>query len=330
MNPPAHERGIVIDCLQYCRYSEEVFRDLRAGGVDAIHVTIAYHEDFRETVENIVDWNGLFARHGDLIFPGRSAADVRRARAEGRTAVFFGLQNCSPIEDDIGLVQICHELGVRFMQLSYNNQSLLASGCYENEDSGITRMGREVIAEMNRLGMVVDMSHSGTRSTLEAIAISKRPIAVTHANPHSWHPVVRNKTDDVLRALAESGGMLGFSLYPHHLKNGSATTLEEFCTMVAHAAELIGIAHLGIGSDLCQGQPDTIVQWMRRGRWTAEPVDEKNPVVFPPQPAWFRSNRDFLGIADGLAKAGFSAGEVDAIMGENWLTFFERSFGPSS
>lgn len=324
---PARERGIVIDCLQYCRYSESIFRDLRLGGVDAIHVTIAYHEDFRETVANIVDWNALFSRHGDLIFPGRSAADVRRAHSEGRTAMFFGLQNCSPIEDDIGLVEICHALGVRFMQLSYNNQSLLASGCYETNDAGITRMGREVIAEMNRLGMVIDMSHSGTRSTLEAIDISKRPIAITHANPHSWHPVVRNKTDDVLRALAASGGMLGFSLYPHHLKNGSATALTEFCEMVARTAELMGVEHLGIGSDLCQDQPDTVVQWMRRGRWTSEPLDEA--VVFPPQPQWFRSNRDFPAIAKGLAQAGFSASDIDAIMGENWLRFFERSFAPS-
>lgn len=162
MSTPSRRRGIVIDCLQYCRYSEAVLRDLREGGVDAIHVTVAYHEDFRETVENIVGWNNLFAAHPDLIFPGRSGADVRRARTENRTAVFFGVQNCSPIEDDIGLVEICHALGIRFMQLSYNNQSLLASGCTESEDSGITRMGREVIAEMNQLGMVIDMSHSGT------------------------------------------------------------------------------------------------------------------------------------------------------------------------
>jgi membrane dipeptidase len=329
MNSPAGERGIVIDCLQYCQYSELIFRDLRAGGVDAIHVTIAYHEDFRETVENIVDWNTLFSRHRGLIFPGRTAADIHRGRAEGRIAVFFGLQNCSPIEDDIGLVEVCYSLGVRFMQLSYNNQSLLASGCYEANDTGVTRMGREVIAEMNRLGMVVDMSHSGSRSTLNAIEISTRPIAITHANPHSWHPVLRNKTHDVLRALAESGGMLGFSLYPHHLKDGSATTLAEFCAMVARTAELMGVDRLGIGSDLCQGQSDSVVQWMRRGRWTREPLDEANPVVFPPQPAWFRSNRDFPVIATGLAQAGFSAPEIDAIMGGNWLRFFQSSFGPT-
>jgi membrane dipeptidase len=124
-------------------------------------------------------------------------------------------------------VEILHTLGLRFMQLSYNNQSLLATGCYEAEDPGLTRMGREVIAEMNRVGLVVDMSHSAERSTLEAMEVSQRPIAITHANPAFWHPARRNKSDTVLRALAETGGMLGFSLYPHHLKGGSDCTLQD-------------------------------------------------------------------------------------------------------
>ena len=187
---------------------------MREGGVTAAHVTICYHEDFRETVERIVQWNRWFERHADLIMPARTGDDVRLAQAEGRTAIIFGFQNCSPIEDDIGLVEICHQLGARFMQLSYNNQSLLATGCYEAEDPGITRMGRQVIREMNRVGLVIDMSHSAERSTLEAIEISSRPIAITHANPHAWHAALRNKSDTVLKALAESGGMLGFSMYP--------------------------------------------------------------------------------------------------------------------
>ncbi|NNG03608.1 MAG: membrane dipeptidase, partial [Inquilinus sp.] len=196
----ALDRPLVIDGLQYCNWSEEIFRQMRDGGVDAVHVTICYHELFRETVANIETWNRLFERHGDLIMPGRWAADVLEARRTNRTAIFFGFQNCSPIEDDIGLVEVLHALGARFMQLSYNNQSLLATGSYEAEDAGITRMGREVIKEMNRVGLVVDMSHSAERSTLDAIEVSGRPIAITHANPAFWHPAKRNKSDDVLRA----------------------------------------------------------------------------------------------------------------------------------
>ena len=323
----------VIDCLQYANWSESIFRQMRAGGVDAVHVTIAYHENFRETVLNIEKWNRWFEQFPQLIFHGRSGDDVRKAEAEGRTAIFFGFQNPSPIEDDIGLVEICHTLGARFMQLTYNNQSLLATGCYEAEDTGITRMGRQVIAEMNRVGMVIDMSHSAERSTLEAIEQSSRPIAITHANPHWWHPALRNKSDTVLRVLTSSGGMLGFFFFFHHLKDGSACTLESFTTMIAEAASRYGAENLGLGSDLCQDQPDTVVTWMRNGRWTRQTdygEGSANNAGFPPQPAWFNDNRDFANIRDGLAARGFSPSEIDGLMGGNWLRFFDDSFGPAA
>lgn len=320
---------MVIDGLQYANWSEKVFRQMREGGVDAVHVTIAYHEMFRETVANIEAWNRRFEQFPDLICHARTGDDVRRAKAEGRTSILFGAQTPAPIEDDIGLVEILHTLGLRFMQLSYNNQSLLATGCYEAEDPGITRMGREVIAEMNRVGLVVDMSHSAERSTLEAIELSTRPIAITHANPAGWHPARRNKSDTVLRALAESGGMLGFSLYPHHLAGGSDCTLAAFCEMIARTAEVMGVDRLGIGSDLCQDQPNSVVEWMRVGRWTKQ-VDygEGSADVpgFPPQPEFFRDNRDFPGLRAGLSSVGFDVGEVDGIMGANWLRFFDDSF----
>jgi len=319
-----------IDCLQYANWSEKIFRQMREGAVDAVHVTIAYHENFRETVLNMAQWNRWFEQYPDLICQARTGADVRQAKKDGRTAIIFGFQNPSPIEDDIGLVEILHTLGARFMQLSYNNQSLLATGCYEAEDPGITRMGKQVIKEMNRVGLVIDMSHSADRSTIEAADISERPIAITHANPHSWHPALRNKKDDVIRAVTQNGGMIGFSLYPYHLKDKSACTLASFCQMVADAADKFGVKHLGIGSDLCQDQPDTVVEWMRVGRWTKE-IDygegSASAPGFPPMPDWFKDNRDFGNIEQGLAAAGFDATEVAAIMGENWLRFFDENFG---
>lgn len=324
---------MIIDGLQYCNWSEAIFRQMREGGVACVHATICYHENFRETVANIEAWNRRFEEFAELIAPARSGAEVRAVAASGRTAIIFGLQNCSPIEDDIGLVEILHQLGVRFMQLTYNNQSLLAAGCYEAEDSGITRMGREVIGEMNRVGLVIDMSHSAERSTLEAIELSSRPIAITHANPSFWHKGKRSKSDAVIKAVAARGGMLGFSLYPHHLKGGSNCALDDFCAMVARAAEMVGAEHLGLGSDLCQNQPDSVVAWMRNGRWTKTlDLGEGSAANagFPPQVSWFRDNRDFPAIASGLRQAGFSDGEVEAIMGGNWLRFFDDNFSPAS
>jgi len=321
--------SLFIDALQYNNWSEEILKQINQGGLCAVHVTICYHEDFQEMVQNVVDWNRRFEDFSSLIFLGRTAADVVKAQKEGRTAIFFGFQNCSPIEDNIGLVEVCHQLGARFMQLTYNNQSLLGTGCYEENDPGITRMGKQVIKEMNRVGLVVDMSHSAERSTLEAIEISERPIAITHANPTFWHPALRNKSNEVLKALGESGGMLGFSVYPHHLKDGSDCTLESFCNMIADTAEIMGIKNIGIGTDLCQNQPDSVVEWMRNGTWTNDRDYGEGSASFagfPDQPEWFRDNRDFVNIATGLRSVGFSNDDVDLVMGKNWLNFFESSF----
>jgi microsomal dipeptidase-like Zn-dependent dipeptidase len=326
------EQKLFIDGLQYNSWSEEIFSQIHEGGLSAVHVTISYHEDFQETVQNIIDWNRYFIKYSDLIFLGRTAEDVRKAQRESRTAIFFGFQNCSPIEDDIGLVEILHTLGARFMQLTYNNQSLLATGCYEKKDSGITRMGKQVIKEMNRVGLVVDMSHSAERSTLEAIEVSERPIAITHANPSLWHPALRNKSSEVLRALGSSGGMVGFSIYPHHLKDGSKCTIESFCGMIAETAELVGIESIGIGSDLCQNQPDSVVEWMRNGTWSND-LDfgegSASFAGFPEQPSWFKDNRDFSNIESGLKGVGMDSKNIEAVMGTNWLRFFESSFGPA-
>ncbi len=319
-----------IDGLQYCNWSPEIFEQMAVGQVDCVHVTIAYHENFREMVAVIESWNRFFENFSDRLVQAFTAIDVREAKAAGKTAIIFGFQNPSPIEDDIGLVEVVHRLGVRFMQLSYNNQSLLATGCYEDTDPGVTRMGREVIREMNRVGLVVDMSHSAERSTLEAIEISERPIAITHANPAFWHPAKRNKSREVLKALGDSGGMLGFSIYPHHLRDGSACSLESFCQMIADTADLMGIDGIGLGSDLCQDQPDSVVEWMRSGRW-AKTVDfgegSKEQPGFPAQPDWFVDNRYFGQIEQGLENQGFKSSEIKQIMGENWLRFFDDSFG---
>ena len=314
-----------IDNLQYCNWSKEIFESNREAGLDAIHVTIAYHEDYDEVQKNFLEWKGYFETYSELIFQGRSYSDIEKANNENKTAVFFGFQNCSPIEDDINLVESIHQMGAVFMQLTYNNQSLLATGCYEENDSGVTRMGKEVIKEMNKLGVVVDMSHSAEKSTLDAIKISSKPIAITHANPSFWFTAKRNKSNEVLRALAESGGMIGLSLYPHHLKNKSNCSLESFCEMVAKTADMIGVKHIGIGSDLCIGHPDSVVDWMRNGKWTKTKdygEGTSSDASFPKQPSWFEDARGFKNLEIGLKKVGFKETEVNDILGNNWYNFY--------
>ena len=316
-----------IDNLQYCNWSRKIFEINREAQLDAVHVTIVYHEDYDELLLQIKKWDKLFRQNSDLIFLGKSFEDINKAKIENKTAIFFGFQNCSPIEDDINLVEKVHELGCRFMQLTYNNQSLLATGCYEKIDSGVTNFGREAIKEMNRVGIVVDMSHSAEKSTFNAIEISDKPIAITHANPTFWHPAKRNKSNELLQALGNSGGMLGLSLYPHHLKNNTNCNLESFCEMVARTADIMNVKNIGIGSDLCLDQPDSVVEWMRNGTWSKNKnfgEGSKNKPGFPKQPNWFKDARGFQNLENGLRKIGFSEDETNGILGNNWYNFYKN------
>ena len=316
-----------IDNLQYCNWSREIFEINREAELDAVHVTIVYHEDYDELIERVDEWNKHFKDNSDLIFHGKSYKDIEKAKEQKKTAIFFGFQNCSPIEDDINLIEKVHQLGCKFMQLTYNNQSLLATGCYEKIDSGVTNFGKEVIKEMNRVGIVIDMSHSAEKSTFDAIEISEKPIAITHANPLFWHKAIRNKSNDLLKNLAQSGGMIGLSLYPHHLKDGTNCNLENFCEMAAKTAELIGVKNIGIGSDLCLKQPDKVVEWMRNGTWTKTKnygEGSKTKAGFPKQPVWFEDARGFKNLESGLKKSGFNQGEVEGILGNNWYNFYKN------
>ena len=316
-----------IDNLQYCNWSREIFEINREAKLDAVHATIAYHEDYDELLKRVNEWNVHFKENSDLIFHGKNYKDIEKAKKQNKTAIFFGFQNCSPIEDDINLIEKVHQLGCKFMQLTYNNQSLLATGCYEKIDSGVTNFGKEVIKEMNKVGIVIDMSHSAEKSTFDAIEISEKPIAITHANPSFWHRAIRNKSDELLKALAQSGGMIGLSLYPHHLKDGTNCNLDNFCEMVAKTAEVIGVKNIGIGSDLCLKQPDNVVEWMRNGTWTKiknyGEGSQKKP-GFPKQPDWFKDARGFKNLERGLKKIGFSQIEVEGILGNNWYNFYKN------
>ncbi len=315
-----------IDNLQYCNWSRDIFLINREAGLNAVHVTLVYHEDYDEFLQRVKQWDRYFEENSDLIFLGKTFKDITKAQSDNKTAIFFGFQNCSPIEDDINLIEKVYEHGCRFMQLTYNNQSLLATGCYEKNDSGVTNFGREAIKEMNRVGIVVDMSHSAEKSTLDAIEISEKPIAITHANPSFWHQASRNKSDFLLKKLSESGGILGLSLYSHHLKDGTNCKLESFCEMVAKTAEIMEVKNIGIGSDLCLNQPDSVVEWMRNGTWSKSinyGEGSKKKPGFPKQPDWFLDARGFDNLESGLKKVGFNKQEVEGILGNNWFNFYK-------
>ena len=198
---------MIIDGLDTSRWGlRSVYLGLRAGDVTAINATIVVWDDYDSALDNIKRWLGWFEQHSDLIRQVTTVDDIHRAKREGRTGVIFGWQNASPIGGDIDRLRLFHRLGVRIIQLTYNERNLLGNGCYERVDEGLSKFGLAVVKEMNRLGILIDLSHCGDRTTDEAIERSTAPVAITHANARSQFDHPRNKTDGTIKRLVERGG----------------------------------------------------------------------------------------------------------------------------
>ncbi len=317
--------AIRIDGLQISNWSEEVLAENVRGGVHAINATCAVWEGPAETMQKIGDWYQLLRRHSDLARLALTADDLRTAADDGVVGVLLGFQNASPFGDDITLVEVFHRLGVRVAQLTYNIQNLLGGSCYDTEDGGLTAFGRNVIEEMNRVGMVVDLSHVGNRTSRDAIAASSQPTAITHANPLWFCDTPRNKPNDVIEAVAAAGGVVGLCLYPNVI-GGSTTTRKQFCQMVSDVADQVGLDHVGVASDSVRGWGDPYVGFLRNGRWRQPSAGEPAP-GWPAWPQWFGGPEDFANLEDGLTEVGMSGTEIDAVLGGNWLRYFERVFG---
>src|SRR4051812_896112 len=193
--------NLIIDGLQCGYFTREVFEELRKGDVGAVTTTLGFWEGAIESMDAIGRWRELERANSDVFAIAKTATDIESIIASGRVAALLGFQNANLLDGRIGFVELFADLGVRVVQLTYNNQNELGGSCYEENDSGLARFGREVITEMNRVGIVVDCSHVGNRTTLDAIRHSKKPLAISHANADSLFAHKRNKTDDVLRAL---------------------------------------------------------------------------------------------------------------------------------
>lgn len=316
-----------IDSLNYSKFNRDYLYELKKGEVTVVHASVLdLWGSTKDTFNNIAEWYRFLRENNDLCTLVKTGEDFKRAEKEGKIGIILGIQNTSPLEDNLSLVEAFNNLGLKIMQLTYNNQNLIGSGCYEEIDNGISRFGKNVIKEMNRVGMVIDLSHCGPRTTIDAIKTSTRPVAVTHANPEWIFPSVRNKNKEELGTLRDHNGMLGLVLFPNMMR-GTNTTLEEFADLAAETADFMGPEKLGIGSDLINNLKD--LNWVRMGRWTHE-IDygsgKKDDPAKPEFPSWFQSPADFPVLAEALTKRGFSEKEVKGIMGENWLNFFEKAF----
>ena len=320
---------ILIDGLEYINWNRDLFENAHQAGITAIHATLVYWENTEESFAKIKYWNDLFKEHKDIITHAKKTEDIIQAKKNNKLAIIFGFQNSAPIANDIFLVEKFFKEGLRFMQLTYNNQTPLAGGCFEPKDSGVSRFGKAVIEEMNRLGMIVDLSHAGKQTCIDAIDFSSKPVAISHANPSFFHKSIRNIDSDVLQKLAKKNGFIGLSLYPYHLKNLGKCKVEEFCSMIKELINLIGEDNIGIGSDLCLNWPDEIVMWMRNGKWTKK-IDygeskDNNP-KWPELPNWYSKPSDLKNLFISMCENNISEKVATKIVGENWLSFMKNQF----
>jgi membrane dipeptidase len=317
--------AIVIDGLDTSKWGREnVYRALRDGGVTAINATIAIWDDYQSTLHMITRYLEWFDEFDDLIRPVKTVKDIHAAKTENRTGIIFGWQNATPIGNDLTRLKLFHELGVRVIQLTYNERNLLGNGCYERTDDGLSRFGLAAVEEMNRLGILIDLSHVGDRTTLDAIEHSSGPVAITHANARSHINHPRSKTDEAIRMLVERGGVIGANGFPMFFDKGFDSTLDDYLDAIDYLVQMVGIDHVAIGTDFCTEQPRSFFDWIFSSQGNV-PAKE---VAYTPEPythlKGFESQTDWANVAEGLQARNYSDTDTAKILGENWLNLFGK------
>ncbi len=316
-----YKESIIIDGLNISKWSRSVFVGIQEGGITAVNATVSVLENFRETITNLINWEQLFIECNDIITPVNQVDDIIQAKRDGKTGIILGFQNSSPIEDDLGLLSILYCLGIRIIQLTYMEGNLVGSGCLERVDGGVTTYGIEMIEEMNRLGILIDLSHVGYQTSRDAVKYSNKPLAVTHANSLAIVNHKRNKPDDLLKAVAEKGGVIGATIFPPFIKAEGVADLYDFINVIDYLVNLVGIDHVGVGTDFTEDQDEDFFRRILTGNSNKGPKMSLDflPVV---NPIGIQSARDFPNIATALFEHGYSTSHIGKIMGENFLRLF--------
>jgi len=310
--------------------------DAKASGITAANLTVSsvgrVAGAFEDTVKRIATWERNLDRHPDALLKIKTAADLQTAKTSGRLGLIYGFQDTLPLGEDLDRIATFRGLGVRIIQMTYNRRNLAGDGCLEPADGGLSLLGREMIARMNTAGILVDLGHGGRRTTLDTIAASKQPVAISHTGCAALADLPRNKTDNELRLLAEKGGVAGIYLMPF-LRTQGQPMAEDVVRHIEHAVQVCGEDHVGIGTDgpisPVHLTPEYIKAFHddvedRRRRGISAPGESQDVYTFVPD---LNTPKRFELIAWHLGRRGHSAERIGKILGGNFARLFREVWG---
>jgi membrane dipeptidase len=316
-----YREAVVIDATSPILERDSEWPKWADGGVTAVMATVATNEDAAGALRQIARWLVRLRSHASRMVHATTVADIERAKREGRLAVVFHFQNARPLGYDAGLVEVFQRLGVRAVQLTYNVKSPIGDGCTERTDSGLSDLGIELVREMNRVGVIVDLSHTGVQTTLDAMDVSTQPVIFSHSNARGVCDHPRNLTDEQIWGAARSGGVIGLNGFPRFVSTDTdRPTLDDLLRHLDHVVELVGVDHVGLGIDYFSTDAAGYEQWVAEGVW--------KPELYPPPPYRYPAGIDepsrLSAVSTALLERGYSEDDVVKVLGGNFLRVFAQ------
>jgi membrane dipeptidase len=321
------ERALAFDALSVDGdWGDATFEALARSGLAGIHTSLP-NANLPAALRGLAAWQARFDRHSDRFLKLLRGADLQEAKRSRRVAVLLGFQNATMVESDVRNLDTLHALGARCIQLTYNSRNLLGDGCTERTNAGLSDFGVRIVERMNELRIVVDLSHCGEQTSKDGIALSKRPAAFTHTMCKAVHDHVRAKSDELLRAIAGKGGMLGIATLGYFVSPLPDASLEDYLNHVDHAVKVAGVDHVGIASDYSlRGIEATAT----RESWYVPRLSSFKPVYNVRWPPWIPEldpPERFRRIAHGLSRRGYRADALEKILGGNWSRYLSDVLG---
>ena len=322
-----HKEAIIIDGLTYMTAPEEdtYLKTLIDAGITATNITVPkVLDNFEQTVRRIADWYAVLTRFQDLFVQALTVDDIRRAKEEGKTAIIMGFQDTKPIENELKLIDIFYHLGVRIIQLTYQYQNFVGCGCGEENDPGLSGFGRDLVEKLNDLGILVDLSHCGPKTLMDAVEASSRPVACTHVSALTLCDHVRNKSDELIMAVAEKGGLIGLPSFSQFMdiRGTHSPSIIEYLDVVDYIVRLIGIDHVALGFDF---EPS----WVEQDYNKAARAYPEIYLDFSFKDAPLRGLggiEDTINVTRGLVSRGYLEEDIKKVLGENYLRVFNETW----